>query len=295
MLIRVATTALGTLVTVGAFASSAMAQPPPSDFDKVTAPMPAEGRRGRAPAPRLPDRIQPALPHDDTAHKLGLVRQDDGGYLYLDPGRRFTARVEPDGRVQFADRWRRPDPDRPERGTCCGRPAEGVARGANPFAGAPVRGPLEWIVRRQGRDPAAAAKATLLEQTREFRVRLAVAWTLEIISARLAALEGELEAIWNADDVALEEKQRLLFTRWDECLERFDPPTREELPEDAIVRIDEARAEAATIARAQIEAFIRRHAGSDSPHAFSAAELRRLNARRVSVRTFAPYTTQETP
>jgi hypothetical protein len=275
---------------LASFARPALAEPPPTDFDKVTAPMPPEGRRGKVPAPRLPDRMLPSAQTEPGAGELGLLRQDDGSYLYLDPGRRFTARVELDGRIVFADRWRRPVAGSPERGACCGRPPEGTAPAGNPFWGAPVRGPAEWISRSLGRDPAASAKAQLLEKTREFRVRLAVAWGLELVATRLAALEGELETIWNADALTLEHKRRLLFARWDECAERFSVPT-DELPPDAIVRIDEARLEAATVARTRIAAFVREHAPHGTPEAYSATELERLNASRVSVRPFAPYGT----
>jgi hypothetical protein len=283
---------LGCWIAVGV--SPAQAQPPPSNFEQLTAPMPPDGRRGRAPPPRLPDRLQPDGPDDPSAQALGLVRQEDGGYLYLDPGRRFTARFEPDGRVQFADRWRRPDPSRPQRGAMGGRPAEGVMAGLNPFAGAPVQGPAEWITRSLGQDPTGSAKMRLLEETRTFRTRLAVAFALELIANRLAALGGELQAIWNASDLDPESKRRLLFARWDECAERFEVPT-EALPEQAITQIDEARLEAAANARKQIEAFVRRHAPHDGPHAFSRSELARLNAQRVSASPFAPYGTRGTP
>ena len=282
------------LLAVAGVPSLAQADPPPTELDQLTAPQPREGRRGRVPPPRLPDRLAVFGQVDPSAQELGLTRQEDGGYLYLDPGRRFTARFEPDGRVHFGDRWRRPDPRKPERGACCGRPPEGVLAGLNPFKGAPVQGPAEWISRSLGRDPTVSAKAKLLEETREFRTRLAVAFALELISTRLAALDGELKAIWNAVDRTPEDKRRLLFARWDECAERFDIET-DDLPEQAIVRIDEARYEAAALARSQIEAFVRRHAPPGSRHAYSERELQRLNEHRISLTSFAPYASQDTP
>jgi hypothetical protein len=288
-------TALGGLGSLLAPAPVTLAESPPSDFEKLTAPLPPQGRRGTVPAPRLPDRmLRATLQADEGASELGLRRQDDGSYLYLDPGGRFSARLELDGRLLFADRWRRPSASRPERGTCCGRPPEGALPAGNPFWAAPVPGPLEWATRSRGRDPAASAKAQLLEKTRAFRTRLAVAWALDLISTRLAALDGELQAIWNADALPTEDKRRLLFARWDECAERFAVPT-EHLPDDAIVRVDEARVEAAMVARAEIAAFVRRHAPSGDPLAYTAEELERLNAKRVSVRPFAPYASEDTP
>lgn len=288
--VRASFAALWIGIGIATAAAPARAEPPPTDFDQLTAPMPPEGRRGRVPAPRLPDRMLPTTPTERGASELGLLRQDDGSYLHLDPGRRFTARIGRNGRVSFADRWRRPSASSPERGACCGRPPEGVLPAIDPFRGAPVPGPAEWLSRRRGRDPAGSAKARFLEKTRAFRVRLAVAWALELISTRLDALEGELHAIWNAEALTLEQKRRLIFARWDECAERFAVPAGE-LPDDAIVRIDEARLEAATAARARISAFVREHAPSGDPLAYDADELARLNASRVSQLPFAPYTT----
>jgi hypothetical protein len=269
-------------------ATPANAEPPPSDHDKVTAPMPDGARRGFPPPPRLLDRFVADGPADDTAQKLGLVRQTDGSFLYLDPRRRFTARFEPDGRVQFADRWRRPASNNRQRGVCCGRPPEGFAAGLNPFWGAPVQGPLEWIMRGTGHDPAGAAKAAFLAKTRAFRTRLAVGWHLDLIRRRLEALDGELVALWGDREIPLVVRKRLLFQRWDECTERFDMRMTG-IPHDAIVRIDEARTDAGMRARAKIETFVRRHAPARSPRAFTRTQLERLNAQRVSVRRFDPY------
>lgn len=148
-------------------------------------------------------------------------------------------------------------------------------------------------MRGTGHDPNGSAKATLLAKTRAFRTRLAVSWHRELFAARLDELDDELAALWSDETMDLADKKQLLFARWDECAERFDVSTAG-IPENASVRIDEARVDAALRARTTIEVFVRRHAPADSPQAYTNAELQRLNARRVSVRAFAPYAPKET-
>ena len=147
----------------------------------------AAGHRGGTSCgapPRIFGHRPQSLPRGRTGTlaDLGLIRQKDGSYLYVDPSRRFTAVFRDDGSVEFSDRWRRPSRNNQQRGKCCG-----VIRGLgvpNPLIGAGTSGPLEWLLRMAGEDPAGGAKASLLERTRELRTQLAVAWGKRILKQR---------------------------------------------------------------------------------------------------------------
>jgi hypothetical protein len=241
------------------------------------------------PPPRL--REAPDWADSDRPATLGLRREQDGSYSYVDPGRMFTAQVMPDGRVRFADRWRRPDAGNQQHGKCCGRPPEGVLVAINPFQGVGMRGPLEWIMQATGHDLATGAKMQMLKETRAFRTQLAVAWTRAQVEKRLRELPAELLALWSDDQITEARKREILFERWDECEDRLGVPM-EGLPPDAIPDVDEMRRRAADEARAEIEAFIRKHASMRGDDAFDAKELARYNGRRRSVRRFAPYDAQ---
>ncbi len=280
------------MLAAGLVARSAVAAPPndtrsPAE-ERVTAPPPEGGRPsgGLPPAPRL--RTAPEFTDTGSPANLGLRREADGSYSYVDPGRMFTAQVMPDGRVRFADRWRRPDPTDAQHGKCCGKPPEGVLVAINPFSGIGMRGPLEWIMQATGHDLAASAKAAMLKETRGFRTQLAVAWTRAQVEKRLRELPAELLAVWSDGQLSDARKREILFERWDECEDRLGLPTKG-LPPDAIPEVDEMRRRAADDARAKIEAFIRKHAPKAGELAFDAEELARYNDRRKSVRRFAPY------
>jgi hypothetical protein len=273
-------------------ASTALAVPPnetrnPPE-ERVTAPPPVGGRPsgGEPPPPRL--RAAPEWSDTSSPANLGLQREADGSYSYVDPGRMFTAQVMPDGRVRFADRWRRPDAANAQHGKCCGRPPEGVLVAINPFGGVGMRGPLEWIMQATGHDLAASAKMQMLKETRGFRTQLAVAWTRAQVEKRLHELPAELLAVWSDTQLDDARKREILFERWDECEDRLGLPT-DGLPPDAIPEVDQMRRRAADDARAKIEAFIRKHAPESGERAFDAQELTRYNDRRRSVRRFAPY------
>jgi hypothetical protein len=233
-----------------------------------------------------------ALGVDDSLAELGLVRQMDGSYLHVDRGGRFTARFNADGTVSFADRWKRPGRDS-QHGHGFKLPPGGLP-GINPLYGMGVTGPTEWILMARGVDLAAKAKTELLEQTHELRARLAVAWNLELLEKRLEELAPELLHLWSNHEVDVERRKQLLFQRWDECDERFDVDPGD-VPEDAILKIDEARRETAEKARRRIEAFIRRHLPRGSKHAYGKEQLRQLNRRRVSKQKFEPYRRKRAP
>jgi hypothetical protein len=253
--------------------------------ERVTSHPPEGGRNsGGVPPPRVEGK--PQFEGSDRPAELGLQRRDDGSYLYVDPGHMFTAQVMPDGRVRFADRWRRPGNS--QHGKVGGRPPEGVLVALNVFAGAPMQGPLEWIMRATGHDLAAGAKMALLKETRGFRTQLAVAWVRAQVAKRLRELPAELLAMWSDDTIDGRRKREILFERWDECEDQLGIEMKG-LPPDAIVEVDQMRRRAADNARAVIEEFIRRHAPRRGRERFDEAELSLYNNRRVSVRSFAPY------
>lgn len=254
--------------------------------EQITAPIPERGR-GAPPPPRVERKPGALEDGEQGLGELGLIRQHDGTYLYVDPHARFSARFEANGTVSFADRWRRPSRSDSQHGRCCGKPPGGLP-GINPFYGARTTGPAEWILKLRGVDIFGKAKRDLLARTRDLRVRLAVAHNLELLERRLDELEPELLELWSDHTVDVQRRRELLFLRWDECEEYFeiDPG---DVPGEAILTIDRAQLETAEEARRKIERFIRRHLPRGSKHAYGRAELRRLNARRTSSQQFTPY------
>jgi hypothetical protein len=214
---------------------------------------------------------------------LGLRRQTDGSYLYVDPYRRFSAQFNPDGTVHFADRWRRPDSTNSQKGSFGGPPI-----GLFTPMGMSVTGPAEWVMALQGIDRNARVKAELLARTREIRIGLAISFTKELLAVRLGQLEGELVAIWSLPSLSVAERRALLFQRWDECDESFAVEAGD-VPEEALSEIDRARVETADKARRQIELFIRTTLPRGRKGAYSDEELRALNRDRQSRQPFAPY------
>ncbi|MCB9756336.1 MAG: hypothetical protein H6713_40980 [Myxococcales bacterium] len=224
-----------------------------------------------------------------TADELELKRQSDGDYLYVDPGLNFTARFNNDGTVDFADRWKRPDGRSHDHGRCCALPP-----GFGIGTAMQTTGPTEWVMWLAGMDPGARLKAELLKKTLPMRVRLAVEWNLELLAQRFAELDEDLYAVWSRDDVSHERRRELLFQLWDDCDEAFELEPGD-VPGEALSVIDEARKHTAERARRAIEAFIRRQLPRGSGRRFTADELRRYNAQRVSQQTFDPYTPRAEP
>jgi hypothetical protein len=260
---------------------------PPKQAEGPAPPPEPRGPPPAAPAPGLDFDPGSAPTVDTTPSDLGLIRQQGGGYLYVDPAKRFTAEFAPDGTVHFADRWKRPSGDHPQRGTCCALPAEGFAA-LNPLAGMQMKGPIEWLFDLQGADPNAIAKNAILDQTRELRIRLAIAYNLDLLDRRLRELAPELLQVWSDESMSDARKRELIFERWDDCDERFSVQPGD-VPDEAVSEIDRVRVETAERARRKIEAFIRRHAPAGTRRGYTKQELRQFNRRRVSQEEFSPY------
>ncbi|MEZ4385250.1 MAG: hypothetical protein R3A79_28235 [Nannocystaceae bacterium] len=277
------------------------------------------------PAPRVTHEAGLAISRaaaDDR--RLGSFKaRSDGGYDYLDPQRRFRARISEDGRVTF----RNTSPIR-ELGVCTDRQTCAPVRGILGF----LRDPSRWRQEPSANDYGAAlhgtagspstahlsiapspggglpsplifgvggrfgpsllsdrVKADFLRDTFELRLSLARKAERRRLVAALSGIQESLERIWRDPTTPLERRRELLFERWDECLDALPPNRDPSLTDDLVAPMEELRHRAAEEARRQILRFIRDRAPQGSDAAFTAAELRRLNARRRSVETFAPY------
>ena len=220
---------------------------------------------------------------------LGLSRQRDGSRLYVDPGKRFTAAVNADGSVRFGNRWGRDQHGDRLRGS--GRALRTFGPTGIGGVGMAMTGPTEWLLALSGQESDAAAKTEFLNRTRDLRIQLAIAFTMQLLDTRLGELSHELMGLWAEDSRTLAARRGIVFQRWDECDERLVQglPSGGDLPTEALSAIDGARLEAADRARRNIEGFIRRQMPRGTPRAYTAAELAELNRRRVSREAFAPY------
>lgn len=231
-------------------------------------------------------------PDESQRGSLGLTRRRDGSVMYVDPGKRFTASVNPDGTVRFGDRWGRDQHGKRMRGS--GAALRSFGPSGIGGVGMAVTGPTEWLLALSGQEFDAAAKTAFLNQTRDLRMQIAVNFTRQLLESRLADLGQELIGLTADASRSLAERRAILFQRWDECDERMtaglpDTDNGGELPPEAVSAIDDARLAAADKARRNIEGFIRRQLPRGSARAYTPAELAEFNRRRVSAETFAPY------
>ncbi len=273
-------------------------QPGPKASPQVEGPaLPPDpgGARIETERPRLADGAAPD-PGSESRGGLGLTRRRDGSMMYVDPGKRFTAAVNRDGTVRFGDRWGRDQHGARMRGS--GAALRSFGPSGIGGIGMAVTGPTEWLMALSGVEFDAAAKTAFLNQTRDLRIQISVAYTRQLLETRLAELGQELLGLTADASRSLAERRAILFQRWDECDERMLsglPTTAErgELPVEAVSAIDEARLAAADKARRAIEGFIRRQLPRGSSRAYTPAELGEFNRRRVSAEPFAPYELHE--
>ncbi len=260
-----------------------------------------------------PPRLAPGQ-RAPTAERTGtptLRRYGDGSYEHRDRISGFTARIHPDGRVTFRDiapvrvdsptifgfdvRGRKQEP--PDE-TFNQRNNTLVHRGTHsdskndmlvkwgPYGAAPVvasaGGSFAGVSDFATSTRRANAKRKFLDQTAELRAQMAAEHRRESEKQALAQLSTDLRTIWADGATPVSLRKEKLFVRWDECEELLVDDGSSD-PEQA------ARAKAGAIARRQIEAFVRKHAPAGSADAFTAAELREMNARRRSRVQFDPY------
>jgi hypothetical protein len=195
--------------------------------------------------------------------------KENGKLVYRDPGGRFVATLNPDGRVNFRNK---------------GAKATWTNIG--------MAGPGDMLSAAAGEDPYARLKAALLKATFEMRLGMAVDFQKRQLDKRLSRLDGELDKIWTDERRELSARKELLFQRWDECDEPDEVSAAAELPGFGSVEsseLDQARQGAATSARKRILKFIREHAPKGSAEAFTVTELADMNRRRASKQKFDPY------
>lgn len=128
------------------------------------------------------------------------------------------------------------------------------------------------LMRKKKIDPYASRKLAFLDETREARVELGRAHRKEVLARTAEIVTQNLAATWQLI-VDHEERKRALFEIWDEVDEAGD--------EDLV--------EAGKAARSAVIGFIRGHLPRGGEHAFTADDLERLNRKRKSRATFAPY------
>ena len=127
------------------------------------------------------------------------------------------------------------------------------------------------LMRKKKIDPYASRKLAFLDQTRDARVELGIEYRKQVLARTSEIVRQNLDAMWAHIPVA--ERKQALFDLWDEVDETGD----------------EEIAAAGTAARAVIIGFLRARFPAGSPNAFTADEVERLNRKRHSRTTFAPY------
>ncbi len=128
------------------------------------------------------------------------------------------------------------------------------------------------MMRSKGIDPYASYKLKVLDETRDERVAIGKRYRTQQLAQSKQLMHKNIERLWSTTHDVAARKQGL-FELWDDCAE---------------AGADEVVAGGAS-ARAYVVGFIRSKLPEGSAAAFSADELARLNKRRKSRATFAPY------
>ncbi len=204
--------------------------------------------------------------------EAGFRRRRNGKLVY--PGAGFRAELKPDGRMVFRDLPAALPRD----------PETNRRKVALPS----MAGLAEGIRAAQGQELYQQQKKRLLEQTFELRLQMAVEFARDKVERRLASLYRELLDDWHDRGRSAAVRRTRLFERWDEC-EEGPAVALPGFAGEARSEVDEIRRSAGGKARETIEGFIRRHLAQGTADAFTAEELRRLNARRRSRARFRPY------
>lgn len=207
-----------------------------------------------------------------TLEEAGFRTRRSGKRVYKDETGRFTATLLPDGRIKFRDMP--------------------VAVSRDPLTGAPkglgMPGLAEGLRAASGIELYQQEKKRLLEATFELRLELAISFAQDKLDRRLQSLYRELLDGWSDASTSEAERREALFRRWDECEEGL-PVALPGFAEADTSELDDMRRSAGAQARETIERFVRRQLPQGSPQAYTAEELRRLNASRRSRARFDPY------
>lgn len=201
------------------------------------------------------ERLNARLAPDRRQPELpDLIKHDNGTWTFQGNG--FDATIERDGTVRMRDRF--------------ARAKFGFFPRKNPLNGEWSCSFFEikydifaWLDKKIGKnDPYRSERHWFLAGTFDLRQELAT-------KAAQNKVREALNTIWNRASLSLAERKRLTFTLWDES----------------------AQDEQGEIGRAQVIAFVRERCPEDGGRGFSAEDLTALNAKRRSVRRFAPYAT----
>jgi hypothetical protein len=129
-----------------------------------------------------------------------------------------------------------------------------------------------YLARKTGvGDEYAARKLELLDTTRAERAAIGATYRARQLDRSAELMQRNLERVWTAttDPAA---RREALFELWDECAEG-----------------ESSTGTAGARARAMVIGFIRARLPAGTADAFTADEIARLDARRSSAETFAPY------
>ena len=265
--------------------------------------LPGEGDR-RGAAPRRGSTVDGAggsphrVPSPAAEYGGGSVVTDAEGdprqVVHVSSGGRFVVLQSGDGGLEVRDgltsrerlHVRDPDVHMADPQGADGRRGEWWPK-AQPFVTIRFPGPGD---RRGGASGAAGVEGASGSAGREASpaaVR-AIARRVDDLETQLAALDGELAALWADPARPTSERRRLLFARWDEC-EEASSATVEVDGAHLESAFDGLRAHTGERARRTIEAFIRQNLPRGSADAFTDAELAEFNGRKVSRARFAPY------
>jgi hypothetical protein len=121
-----------------------------------------------------------------------------------------------------------------------------------------------YLMRKAGIDPNASKKLKLLDDTRGERAERGAQYRSQQFARSGEIMEANLQRLWASTQDA-DERRAVLFALWDECDEG-----------------DGESGESGERARAMVIGWIRSHI------AYTAAQVKALNARRTSKQTFAP-------
>jgi hypothetical protein len=180
-----------------------------------------------------------------------LRRRPDGSFTYT--GSAFSARILPDGTVQFSDR---------------NNVRFGDFGGPESSLGATVRFDIpDALERRAGNDPYQAERRWFLDETESLRERLGTEHRTTTAVSESRSLRGNLERVWGDAAKPAPRRRASLFRIWDD------------LAED----------ETGMPMRRVVLTFIRTRLPQGSPEAYPVDELAALNARRQSAAAFEPY------
>lgn len=128
------------------------------------------------------------------------------------------------------------------------------------------------IMRKKGIDPYWKEKLRWLDKTRDERYAIGKQYRKEQLAKSAVLMRDNLARLWQREQDAAARKQ-LVFALWDECAETGDAEI-----------IDGGK-----LARSYLYGFVRSHLPAGSATAYTADELAKLNARKRSAATFAPY------